>query len=468
MLNILVVDDDEGIRSGLAYPLSDAGHSVTEARDGVDALERIAEQVFDVVICDVRLPKVDGLAVLRHLKDDAPATKVILMTAYGRVSDAITALRAGAYDYVTKPFEADEFPLNVIEPIEAQRALSEALRRARHHLDGRATLPIVGRSRQMMRLLDRIDTIAESDTSVLITGESGTGKELIARTLHDRSARASGPFVAVNCAALPETLLEAELFGHERGAFTGAVRKRDGRFRAATGGTLLLDEVAEMTPAAQTKLLRVLQEGTIEPLGANAPVHVDVRVISATHQNLRDLVADGRFREDLYYRLHVLDLQVPPLRERTSDLPLLFEHFLAQFTPPGRAQCSIAPRAWAKIMAHPFPGNVREFAHLVERAVVLARGGDIDLEHLPEEVVGPTTQRQLTARTFQPLACAVREFEYRYLLEALEISGGKRGRTAELLGISRKNLWEKLRAHGIGGEAPSGPISLVDRSDDEG
>jgi DNA-binding NtrC family response regulator len=302
----------------------------------------------------------------------------------------------------------------------------------------------------MMRLLERIGTIAQSDAPVLITGESGSGKELIARTLHDQSARAAGPFVAVNCAALPETLLEAELFGHERGAFTGAVRKREGRFQAADGGTLLLDEIAEISPSAQVKLLRVLQEHTIDPVGSSVAVPVDVRILSATHQNLKARVAEGRFREDLYYRLNVLDLLVPPLRERPSDLPLLLEHFLRRFTPAGKARPTVSPTAWMRLSRYAYPGNVRELAHAVERAVVLAAGRDIDLEHLPADISGVSDSPRGAAGGVLPLAAAAREFERDYLARVLELASGKRSRAAELLGISRKNLWEKLRAHGIG------------------
>jgi DNA-binding NtrC family response regulator len=466
MLDILVVDDEPGIRMGLAYPLGDAGHHVTEAVDGAAALKLIAEQVFDVVICDVRLPKVDGLTLLRRLHEESPSTTVVLMTAYARVSDAIAALRAGAYDYVTKPFDDDEFPLSVVNRIEEQRRLLRGLEQAREQL-GEQGSAIVGRSPPMVRLLNRVDTIAQSDAPVLLTGESGTGKELIARALHLRSARAKRPFIAVNCAALPEGLIEAELFGHERGAFTGAVKKRDGRFKLAHGGTLLLDEVAEISLTAQAKLLRVLQEGIIEPLGTNTSLPVDVRIISATHQNLKERVAEGHFREDLYYRLNVLDLDVPPLRERPGDLPLLLEHFLRRFAPPGK-EPSITFRAWMSLCKYPFPGNVREFANAIERAVVLSRAGEIDLEHLPLDISGRVaTVGRVAGGEFQPLAVAAREFEREHILRALELAAGKRARAADLLGISRKNLWEKMRTHALGTASEDTDKHAV-ASDDEG
>ena len=292
------------------------------------------------MLCDIRLPRIDGLTLFRRVRQESPGTDVILITAHAAVADAVAALKEGAYDYITKPFDIDEIILQM-ERIGVQRALKRELEQARAELSQRkagtnGARAIIGRSPPMLRLSDRVETIAQSDAPVLITGESGTGKELIARTLHERSRATSKPFIAVNCAAFPETLLEAELFGHERGAFTGAVKRRDGRFKAADGGTLLLDEVAEVPLPAQAKLLRVLQEGTVEPLGTNEVTRVDVRIISATHRNLRERIREGKFREDLYYRLNVLDIEIPPLRERRGDLPLLLQYFLNKFTPPGR------------------------------------------------------------------------------------------------------------------------------------
>jgi DNA-binding NtrC family response regulator len=351
---------------------------------------------------------------------------------------------------VTKPFDADNVPISLVDRIREERALDRDRLEAREHLrsvDGSSA--IIGRSPAMVRLLESLDTIAHSDAAVLIVGESGTGKELIARELHDRSPRAKGPFVAVNCAALPDTLLEAELFGHERGAFTGAVRRREGRFKLADGGTLLLDEIAEISPAAQAKLLRVLQQGEMEPVGASSPIRVDVRILSATHQDLKARVADGRFREDLYYRLNVLDLTIPPLRERRGDLPLLLEHFLLRLCSQGQEPPRVTSRAWRALCAHPFPGNVREFGHAVERAFVLSRGAEIDLGHLPAGMGAETPHLTADEAQFKPLEAAFRVWERDYLEQALVLAGGKKARAAELLGISRKNLWEKLRAYAL-------------------
>jgi two-component system, NtrC family, response regulator AtoC len=308
--------------------------------------------------------------------------------------------------------------------------------------------PIVGHTPAMVQLVERINTVAQSDAPVLIRGESGTGKELVAHTLHARGPRKNASFVSVNCAAFPENLIEAELFGHERGAFTGAVRKRDGAFKAADGGTLLLDEVAELPLPSQAKLLRVLEEGVIQPLGTNEAIPVNVRIVSATNRDLKELIVHGKFRDDLYFRINVLDLNIPPLRERRADLPLLLAHFLRRFY-PGRVAPSISPRAWAALMEYPFPGNVREFAHAIERAVVLSHGSEIDVEHLPEDVAGATASTSASESNFRPLGHAVKEFEKQYISRALRLAAGGKGQAAELLGISRKNLLEKLKLYGI-------------------
>ena len=454
MLEILLVDDEPSIRLTVGDALEDAGHSVVTAEDGGQAMDRLQERGFDLVITDVRMPKVDGMTLFRRLRQERPHTGVILMTAYAAVADAVTALKEGALDYLTKPFDLDELRLKV-ERVEERRKLETELEAARTQLATRdPSSIIVGQAPNMTRLLELVETIADNDAPVLITGESGTGKELVAKTVHRLSSRRDAPFVAVNCAAFPETLLEAELFGHERGAFTGAVKARDGRFMAAKGGTLFLDEIAEIPPMAQAKLLRVLQEGVIEPLGTNSQVEVDVRVVSATHRNLKERIRDGLFREDLYYRLNVLDVAIPPLRDRRSDLPLLVEHFLHRLVKPGRSVPSISPRAWAAISDYAFPGNVRELEHAIQRAVVLSRGQEIDLGHLPPDIRGTTAEDDASGTggdgaPLRPLSTAVKEFEHQYLMRALSAADGKKAKAAELLGISRKNLWEKLRSHEI-------------------
>lgn len=453
-LRILLVDDEPSLRLTVGDALADAGHQVTKAADGLEAMGVLEHRSFDLVISDIRMPGADGMTLFRKIRSDAPDTDVILVTAYGEVRDAVEALRAGALDYLTKPFDLDELLVRVGR-IAEQRSLRAELQAARARLaaDASAGTQIIGRSTAIAHLLTAIETMASSDAPVLILGESGTGKELVARRLHELSERRNGPFVAVNCAAFPETLLEAELFGHERGAFTGAVRSRDGRFQSARGGVLLLDEIAEIPPMAQAKLLRVLQEGVVEPLGTDRPVEVDVRVLAATHRDLRARIQEGSFREDLYYRLNVLDISIPPLRERRDDLPLLVAHFLERFS---KGPCpELSPRAWAALSEYRFPGNVRELEHAIERAVVLSRGGEIDVAHFPKDIA-QTVGFEMPARTeasLRPLSEATKAFERAYLLRVLRTMEGRKTQAAEVLGISRKNLWEKLRNHGLEGDA---------------
>jgi DNA-binding NtrC family response regulator len=448
VLRVLLVEDDPDVRLAVSPVLAAAGHEVVAVTDGAAALERLTAEVFDVVVTDVRLPKVDGLAVFRAARALPTRTDVILMTSFASVADAVNALKEGAHDYLTKPFDVDELVLRV-GAIGRRRSLERELEAARARLAAGTDAEIVGASPAMAAVLDRLATVAPSDAPVLVVGETGTGKELAARRLHARSTRASGPFIAVNCAAFPDTLLEAELFGYERGAFTGAVKKREGRFKAADHGTLFLDEVSEMPLSAQAKLLRVVQDGVIEPLGTNAGVRVDVRLVSATNRDLKKAIAEGRFREDLYYRLHGVGLHLPPLRDRPGDLPLLVTHFLSRYIAAGQKLPEISLPAWQALSTYPFPGNVRELAHAVQHAAVLSRGGTILVEHLPDDIVRVATGAARGQRNVVPLAAVIKQAEREHLLKALAIAGGKRMAAAELLGISRKNLWEKLRAHGI-------------------
>ena len=447
---ILLVDDEPTIRLSIGDALRNAGYEVSAADDGDEALKLLAKKTFDVVVSDIRMPGVDGLTLFRKVREQSPGTEVILMTAHASVVDAVTALKEGARDYLLKPFDDDELLVRV-QRLDERLRLNRELREARAALasqGGHST--IIGASQVMVQLLKRIETIAPSDASVVIVGESGTGKELVAKALHSASSRKDRPFVAVNCSAFPETLIEAELFGHERGAFTGATARRDGRFKAANGGTLFLDEVGEIPAMVQAKLLRVLQEGTIEPLGTNTPIKVDVRVICATHRNLKTLIAEGSFREDLYYRLNVIDIFVPPLRERRGDLPLLVDHFLHHFSKDDTQVPGMTPQAWAALTNYSFPGNVRELEHAIQHAVVFCRGEDIELEHLPTDIVGRSPNApSASAGGSKSLSDSLKEFERQCLIQALNAAGGKKGIAAESLGISRKNLWEKLKGHGI-------------------
>lgn len=457
MLNILVVDDDADTRGALRSLLSEAGHHVSLASDGAQALAECSNRDFDLLIADVKLPKIDGKTLFLRVMQQSPQTEAILITAFGCVADAVEAVREGAADYLSKPFDVADLMAQV-DKIAAKKSMQQDVVNARALSSRFGAAPrnnttlsqmILGQSPIIVRHRNRIETLAASDAPVLITGESGTGKELVARALHERGARHAKPFVAVNCAAFPETLLEAELFGVERGAFTGAEKRRDGRFQSAAGGTLLLDEVAEIPLPVQAKLLRVLQEGTVEPLGSNQSIHVDVRIVSATHRNLKEWTKEGRFREDLYYRLDVLDIEVPALRDRYGDLPLLVQHFLRKFSPVGKAVPSISPRAWAILSHHTWPGNVRELSHALEHAVVLSSGNQIEVEHIPVAIRGEAHDDVSAGSQIRPLSESMKEFEGEYIKTALAQAGGKRGKAAEMLGICRKNLWEKMCQHKV-------------------
>jgi two-component system response regulator AtoC len=451
MLKVLVVDDEPDLCALIAEALADEGYEVTCAKDGAEAMAAASASSFDVVLADMRLPKVDGLTLLRWLRSKSPSTDLIVMTGNAAVADAVTVLKEGAFDYLTKPVHLEELSVQLRRLGEfrvLQRDVAAMRAELTEHASSRDRM--VGHSPGMLELMKRVDTIAQSDAAVVITGESGTGKELVARALHEGGERRQKAFIAVNCAAFPDTLIESELFGHERGAFTGATNRRDGRFKAAHGGTLFLDEVAELSLPAQAKLLRVLQEGTIEPLGSNVSVKVDVRIISATHRNLRARIAAGLFREDLYYRINTLDLSIPPLRARGGDLAVLVHHFIQRFS-GGERPVGITWRAWNALAGHPFPGNVRELMHTIQHAVLLAGGAKIDLEHLPNDIRGRGIRAGLpNVEVMAPLGVALKQFEREFLVRALADSEGKKGKVADQLGISRKNLWEKLKMHGIG------------------
>jgi DNA-binding NtrC family response regulator len=447
-LGVLIAEDDSLVRCTIREALEAAGHTVDAVADGQEALVRTSSNSFDVVISDVWMPRVDGLALFQHLRARSPRTGVILVTAHGNVNHAVDSLKAGVDDYMLKPFDIDELVVRV-ERLGERLRLKQELQEARASLSGAGPgAKLIGRSQVMLSLIERIKTVAPTDASVVILGESGTGKELVARAVHEASARAGGPFVAVNCTSFPDTLIEAELFGHERGAFTGAVQRREGRFKAADGGTLLLDEVGEIPLSVQAKLLRVLQEGTIEPLGSHRPIKTDVRVTCATHRNLKQMIAAGTFREDLYYRLNVLEIHVPPLRNRRSDLPLLAAHFYRKFAGEG-SELKLQPRAWAALMHHSFPGNVRELEHAIHHAVILSRGQEIDLSHLPSDIRGREEPGDEDGSKLRPLAESMKDFERQCLILALNQTKGVKFKAAQLLGISRKTLWEKLKAHQI-------------------
>ncbi len=449
-MEILLIDDDPDVRSTLVSALATAGHELSVAADGNEGMRKLRAAAYDLVIADVHHPGPDGFTILQYVRSTAHQTDVVLMTCHGAVADAVAAMKQRATDYLVKPVTPDELVCRTNQI--AERRAINARERAPAQQDTPIATSLIGASAEMSHVRSQIRAMGPSEASVLVTGESGTGKELVARALHDTSPRNAGPFVAINCAAFPEALLEAELFGHERGAFTGADHKREGRLRAAQKGTLFLDEIGEMNPRCQVKLLRVLQEREFSPLGTNAVFPLDVRIVSATNRPLKQLIEQGRFRGDLLYRIKVLSIALPPLRQREGDLALLTAHFLGKFA-SACVDLRLASDTWALLRQYPFPGNVRELEHAVEHAVVMARAeraDEIRPAHLPSDITEATRRRFARGTDqFRKLPDAVHDFERRYLLEALSHCQGNRTRAAMLLGISRKNLWEKMRARGI-------------------
>jgi two-component system response regulator HydG len=449
---VLVVDDQRNMRATTAILLRQAGHAVDEAESGAAAIRRVQQEPFDVVLTDLRMPDVDGLALLRAVREHAPDTQVIVMTAYGTIDSAVEAMRRGALDYVSKPFKEDELLLRIARAVEQRRLrghihlLADDFRR-RYGLEH-----IVGGSPAIREVLERVQRVAPTDATVLLTGESGTGKELVARALHASSRRSGGPFVPVNCAAITETLLESELFGHARGAFTGATRARRGLFEEAHGGTLFIDEIGETTPGFQAKLLRALQDGEIRRVGESAPVQVDVRVVAATNQDLRRAIAEKRFREDLFYRLAVVPIRIPPLRERRGDVPLLAAHFLRSATPAGEPPRTLAPDAVAKLLEHAWPGNVRELENVIAQAAALAPGPELHAAdvHVDAHAAPAAPDAAGGGRT---LAAAVEDAERAAIETALARHAGDLAGVARELGVSATTLWRKMKRLGMGSRA---------------
>jgi two-component system response regulator HydG len=447
---ILVVDDDPAHRTMLRTLLTGWGYIISEADDGSRAIEKAKEQAFDLILMDIRMIKVSGLQALSEIKAFNPAIPVIIMTAYSSVETAVDALKNGAYDYLTKPLDFDELRLTMERAME-HRQLREENRLLRETLGSQFDRQnIIGRSSAMVKLLETVAQIAPSEATVLITGESGTGKEMIAGAIHFNSPRKDGPFVRINCAAITETLLESELFGHEKGAFTGAYKKKEGQFRQAHGGSLFLDEVSEMSLAMQAKLLRVLQEREITRVGGEEVIKVDVRIIAATNKDLLQEIQAGRFRDDLYYRLNVVTLNMSPLRERREDIPLLAQHFLKLFSKRNRKQIKgFTPQAMDRLLKYDWPGNVRELMNAVERGVVLSRAEYLDEEELPlipkdVQSAGETSLKDAVS-TDLPLD----EVEKATILKMLELTGGNKSEASRRLGITRRTLHKKLKIYGV-------------------
>ncbi|MGB6065792.1 MAG: sigma-54 dependent transcriptional regulator [Desulfomonilaceae bacterium] len=448
---ILVVDDEPSQRKMLQANLSLEGYRVFEADDGTDAISKVSNEFFDLILMDNRMSNMDGIEALKQIKQISPGIPVIIITAYASVETAVEALQAGAHDYLTKPLDIEELKIKVQQSLEFWRLKEDNILQRRRIENLFDASRIVGRSLRMKEVLETVAMVAPTEASVLILGESGTGKELIANALHQGSTRTEKRFIKVNCAALPETLLESELFGHEKGAFTGAVGRRPGRFELADGGTIFLDEVGEMSLATQSKLLRVLQEREFEPLGSTRTVKVDIRIITASNRILKDEVKKGTFREDLFYRLNVVPILLPGLRERKEDIPLLIEHFLKIYNEKnGRNLQGFHPRALDALMRYSWPGNIRELENVVERAVILTRDDYVPFSELPESI-REATGDPLSKGILEGIrpGMTIREMERELIIKTLEDNDGNRTHSARVLGITRRTLQHKLKEYEI-------------------
>ncbi len=444
---VLVVDDDSLMKDFLQEALVRSDYSVDLASTGEEALKKIKDKDYDIILSDIRMPNMSGMELLKATREYLPDAKVVMMTAYGTVENAVEAMKLGAFDYVMKPFSADEIELRLKRAFEQIRLTRENIR-LRSQLASQYRFDnIVGKSPQMQKIFELVEVVADSKATILITGESGTGKELIAKAIHYNSPRKEGPFIRINCAGLPEGLVESELFGHEKGAFTGAIRKSRGRFELADGGTLLLDEVSEISAALQAKLLRVLQEREFERVGSGQTIQVDVRIISTSNRDLREQIEKGKFREDLFYRLNVIPMHIAPLRERKEDIPILAEHFLKKYNLENKRSIEgISQKIYEMFMEYPWPGNVRELENYIERAVVTSKGKVLAPSDFPKEIAFGKAD---FASEAIGVGCSIHEAEKKLILKTLETEGGNRTKAAEILGISTRTLRNKLQEYGL-------------------
>ncbi len=453
METVLIVDDEKNYLVVLEALLSPEGYEILTADNAREALRLIREADLDLVITDMKMPGMNGMELLEESKKIKPELPLIMMTAYGTIEMAVEAMKKQAYDYITKPFQNEQLKLTIRKALENYRLIKEN-RRLNEALSDRFRYGnMIGKSDAMHKVYDIIDKVAQSKASVLITGPSGTGKELIAKAIHYNGPRKDGPFVSVNCGALAETLLESELFGHEKGAFTGAIAMKKGRFEVADGGTLFLDEVGEMPASLQVKLLRVLQEMEFERVGGTKAIKVDVRVISASNRNIKEDTADGVFREDLFYRLNVIHIEAPSLQDRIVDLPLLVKHFIEKYRDDEEGgKIELSPEAWKTLYAYPWPGNVRELENVIERAVILNRGGTITMEDLPE-YLDNNGKKEIELDKIVPvnltLPEALEQVEEKLIRRALEYCDQVQSRAAEMLGISRHVMHYKMKKYGL-------------------
>jgi two-component system, NtrC family, response regulator AtoC len=445
---VLIVDDEKNMRWVLGQALSGEGFDVAEAVDGSSALDAVAEQEPDVMVLDHRMPEPDGMEVLRKVRAKGMSFPIIMLTAHGNVATAVEAMKAGASEYLTKPFDLEELKLAIDKALQYS-GLAAEVERLRSELDAEYDVQgIVASDPGMLAVLETVHKVAPTMATVMIYGESGTGKELIARAVHNLSDRAAKPFVSVSAGALPETLLESELFGYEKGAFTGAVTAKPGRFEMANGGTLFLDEIGDISPATQVKLLRVLQERRFERLGGTRGIEVDVRVVAATNRDLQQLIADGGFREDLFYRLNVVPVTLPPLRQRAGDIPLLVAHFLEKFKAGSKR---ISPQAMEALVKYPWPGNIRELENTIERIVILSHDDEIGVPDLPAEVRAgvPPSDRVASGFSLPDDGVHLEEVELDLVRQALDRTGGSVPKSAKLLGLTPKTLEARMQRLGL-------------------
>src|SRR5688500_3248366 len=453
MSNILIVDDEQSYRQLLSLVFEADGHTIRTATNGREALELLQQEPADVVISDVRMPDMDGIEMLSSVRETQPDLGVVLMTAFASVETAREAFKLGADDFIQKPFDVEELKLIVKKTLEKQALIDENRAFKRAQRERGSIKNIVGNSAKMHAIFQMIETVAEVQSTILITGESGTGKELVARAIHDLSDRAEKPFISINCGAFTETLLESELFGYMKGSFTGANSNRKGLFEAANRGTIFLDEVGEMSPAMQVKLLRVLQERRVRPVGAHEELPIDARVIAATNRDLKQMSIEGTFREDLFYRISVIPIHLPPLRERGSDISELNEHFINKFCDQGGRTLGISPRAMQLLENYMWGGNVRELEHTIERAVALERTDEIQPERLPEHITNYNPERiraefELPADGLN-LTAHLENLEKTYVIEALRLTAGNQTKAADLLQMQVRSLRHLLDKHSI-------------------